>query len=223
MKALRLGLLMGIIAVLTGCYTTGLSPREQGATSYSKLVYGLVAQQSDKLQPVTPKTPLKLGVAQIGETTPPQELIAQLQTHPDLISSVIELPLPGDAHGFTTQQRVDPLRKLGQQVGADYILMIGGNVDSRLIRGPLQVFDLLIIPMFLVPSKKVEVEAKAAGAFIDVKTGQIIFLISAASTAKGYTPTAYDFQRQESLAISQREVLSKRLADDFVSRLRAMK
>ncbi len=63
-KSMRYGITsLCLVGLLTGCNTTGLSARERGVGTYSKLVYGLYEKQEDSI-PVPLRFPMKLAVAQ---------------------------------------------------------------------------------------------------------------------------------------------------------------
>lgn len=221
------------VCLLAGCYTTGLSPREQGANRYSELVYGFCEQQdSTATEPEPIQFPIQLGVAQIGETAPSEELMNELKKHHSLISRVIELPLSGDSenrwnyyqqpqtdNSEQTRQQAKILRVLGQQMGADYILVVGGNIDSHVEASPVQILDLAILPGMIIPSQKIEMSARAGGALINAKTGRLEFLMTTTSQTTSNCPTFYIDQKLEEMAMAQRAVLSNQLADELATRL----
>ena len=214
----------------TSCGSSGLSVREQ-PTSYSKMVYQIVGAQDDPQQNRKLQFPLALGVAQIGETAPPPELITALQSHRELIATVTEIPLPEDlfqsrSNDGITKEQAKPavetataLRRLGKQIGVDCILIIGGTMDSRSQSTPLELLDLAIIPAFVVPSERVSVEAKAAGALFDVETGNALLLVNATSAGKKYAPSEYAEDAISNLSVAQRSILSSQLSEDLVKKL----
>lgn len=232
-KQLKWTSLILTAGLLAGCYTTGLSPREQGANRFSELVYGFCEQQDPPInipQPI--RTPMRLGVAQIGETAPPKQLMNELQQHPSLIREVIEIPLSGDPGNrwnyYQKSETDDPdrfrrqaetMRVLGQQLGADYILMIGGNIDSHVEALPLEVLDMAILPAVIIPSKKIEMDARASGALINTKTGRLEFLLTTTSESVKNCPSAYVSQTREKMSMDQRSVLCKQLTDELITKL----
>ncbi len=238
MKRIIVGSLLPVLLIFTCGYTScagsGLSVREN-PTSYSKMVYQIVdAQGNSAATPRALSFPIALGVAQIGETAPPPELMQALQQHPELIATVTAIPLPENL--FVTNEPESgknaptlsvngpqALRKLGQQVGVDAILIIGGNVDSRTQSTPLEILDLAILPSVLVPSQKVNVDAKAAGTLIDVNTGAAMLLVNAASSGQKWSPSEYSSDAVTNLSLQQRGVLSKQLTDDLVKKLQLLK
>jgi outer membrane murein-binding lipoprotein Lpp len=220
-------------SLLTGCMTTGLSPREQGVNSFANMVYSLCAQQETTPQAAEKiALPIRLGVAQIGESAPAPTLLAELRKHPGTITEVIEIPLAGDASNPYTyrredpavrkeaiQQKADTLRKIGAQVGADYVLLIGGNIDSHITAHPIQILDMAILPGLLIPSQTLHMDARAAGALINTRTGMVRTLVSTTTTAKKSFPTLYEEQTRTELAIAQRDQLSQQLVEQLIQKL----
>ena len=118
-------------ATLTGCTTSGLSPREQGSQSYSMTMYeaaGPAAHaapaapaQADGARPSTApvivavssapiRMPARVGVAQLGEVAPPDVVMTALRKRTDLFRRV--LPVTGS---FTDGTR----RSAGPTYNAD--------------------------------------------------------------------------------------------------------
>lgn len=174
---------------------------------------------------------MRLGVAQIGETAPPKELVNELKKHHTLISDIIELPLAGDQenrwnyrnaeedNSDKIRQQAKTLRALGQQLGADYILVIGGNIDSHVEANLLQVFDLVIVPGMILPSQKIDMNTRVGGAFINAETGRLEFLLTTTSESTNYSPSFYIDQKIESMAIDQKITLIRQLSDELINRL----
>ena len=241
MKIMKIAsnIILGVSLLLfVGCYSTGLSPREVGGLTYSDLVYGLNSGKSEAKIPPKMTYPIKLAVAQVGEISPPEQLLKELRSYPELISEVIEVPLPGENpnQGYYNRnndeagkrqdvfhERVNTMLTLSKQLGAEKVLMIGGHIDSRTISSPFEILDIAIVPAFILPSKKVKIDAKASGALIDVNSGAVVFIVSTTSSDSGITPSAYVGQKCESLSIAQLSVLSKQMADKFVEQLRKNK
>jgi hypothetical protein len=222
-----------LTGLLAGCYTTGMSPREQGGNRYSELVYGFCERQEpDATDPETLHLPIRLGVAQIGETAPANELVDSLNRHPALVANVIKLPLAGNTENNRyyyqqpkpdsadeIRQQADTLRKLGQQMGADYILVVGGNIDSHVESSPIQILDMAIVPGVIIPSQKIEMSARVGGAFINAKNGRVEFLLTTTSETTNSCPTFYVDQKIEEMAMKQRSTLSKQLVEELASKI----
>ena len=93
---------------------------------------------------------------------------SQFQRHTDLIRREA-------AFGIRTEN----VLALSRRLGAEYVLMLGEQVDSRTLRHPIEVLDYAILPAFVMPSRKVKIEAKLSGAFISVESGHVVFLVNA--------------------------------------------
>ena len=229
-NSLRYGITsLCLVGCLTGCNTTGLSARERGVGTYSKLVYGLYEKQEDST-PAPLRFPMKLAVAQVGETAPPEGFSEKLrQSHPEWFSDVIALPLPGEAWYGTNgdaekqeelfRQQADSLRRLSRQVGADYLFMVGGVMHSRAEMKPWVLLDLAILPAFLLPSQKIHIDAQAAGVLIDARSGQIMTFVNAGRSETALAPTALLDEKETTLAMAQKDPLSEALAEKLIDRL----
>ena len=117
------------------------------------------------------------------------------------------------------QEKVDALLRVSRQVGADGLFVIVGHIDSRVLSSPLVILDLAILPQFVLPSKRLELEAKASRTFIDVATGRVIFMVSSTSKAKGFSPSIYTEEKLDSMSLAQRDVLAARLGGKLMGRL----
>ena len=184
-----------------------------------------------------PEPPIKLAVAQLGEVSPPKEFLETLESRPDLIAEVIEVPFPlstvrrshygshgavttsGAAHKAELERRVQAMLDMSSKLGATHALLVGGHIDTRVLTSPMQILDIAILPMFIIPSKKVEIEAKASGALVDLDSESVVYLMNTTAEAGGITPSAYADQKGESMSITQREKLSRQLATELLERL----
>lgn len=227
-RAVLVGL-CGAAGFLCGCETTGLSTRELGGSTYLKMVYGLYATQEVRTNRVVVSAPINLAIAQVGETTPPEDLLAELRQSPALIARIMPLPLPGEDAAWrgSNQEaqvpsfgdRAATLRNMGAQLGADYIFMVGGAIESRAVASPLVFLNLAIVPCFILPSEKVYVDAKAAGALIEARSGRLVAFVNAEASESAITPSAFIDQTRLSLSLSQKAVLSRRMAGNLLKTL----
>ncbi|HQO57819.1 MAG TPA: hypothetical protein PLT76_03775 [Candidatus Omnitrophota bacterium] len=225
--------LMGV----TGCYTTGLSPREYGSSTYTKLVYGLYYDQPESSPQGTFTKPIKLGVAQIGEVAPPKSFTSLLQHSPTLISEVIDIPQLGaeqtgyyqrneediEAETVKFAKRTTAMRKLAKELGADYVFLFGGNIDIETIGSSFTIFDITIIGGAIIPSQTVKAEAKAAGALVDTEDGRVVFLVNTETQAQGLTPTWFLEDKQKRMQIKLRDQILGELGQKFLEKLEAQK
>src|SRR5580765_4635237 len=81
--------------LLAGCGTSGLSRHEVAGSSYPNYILNLPTTNSPASRPPLAR-PIRLAVAQVGESAPSRILLNKLESHPDSIASVIGLPAPAD-------------------------------------------------------------------------------------------------------------------------------
>lgn len=223
----------GVALLVSGCETTGLSPRETGRGSYSHFVYQMAREQQPVAASTYMRKPIRLAVAQVGEVAPSTNILSRLKSHPDQIASVIALPLPSagpeahyqpwDRQAATRQEapvaRLSEIRSLARAMGADQVLIFGGSIDTRSSRNPLAILDVTIVGTAIFPSTEIHAEGKAAGIFVDVATGAIRFQVEAEQTASGATPSAFAYEKKDSVRVKTRDALVANLADDFLRKL----
>lgn len=231
-KAVALVTTAGLALLVAGCETTGLSPRETGHGSYSHFVYQLAREQQPVPAATYMRKPIRLAVAQIGEVAPSTNILNRLKSHPGQIESVIALPLPsptaepfqtwGREHAVRQQPPVAQLseiRSLARALGADQMFIFGGSIDTRSSRNPLAVLDVTLVGTAIFPSTEIHAEGKAAGILVDVASGAIRFQVEAEHGTKGATPSAFAYEKKDSVRVKVRDGLAERLADQFIRRL----
>lgn len=222
--------------LLTGCETTGLSTREQH-NSYASLVYSLYRRAPDGEAVKPPRPPINLAVAQIGEASPDNSFMKELGRDTNLVRRLIEVPMPGENprpysynrgadenktdldRSDARADQVKSARNLARDLGAQYLLLVGGSIDSYNSRTPLTVLDVTIIGGAVAPGVKVHSDGKAAGALIEVETGRIVFLADAQLQKTGLSPSYYTDERRDSLNASLRTELLKQLAANVLNRM----
>jgi len=218
--------------LLTGCYTTGLSAREQN-NAYASMINGVYRQppSSATNKPLT--LPVQLAVAQIGEVAPDASLVAALGANPSLIGDVIALPMPGEGagnYGYNPSAgrpnavnllaaQVESARYLARDSGAQYLLLVGGSLDSYNKQNALAVLDLTIVGGFIVPGTQVRMQAKAAGALIDVESGRVLFMANAVLEQSGLTPDFFTDQKRDEMSAEVRGELLTKLAGNVLDKL----
>lgn len=219
---------------MTGCETTGLSPREQ-QNGYASLINGAyqTAQPSIVAKPI--RAPIHLAVAQIGESTPQSSFISELKTNTHLVRAVTSLPMPGDQtqeSGYgsskskaTTpeefQARLNSARTLSRDIGAQYLLVVGGEIDSFSSRNAFSVLDVTLVGGWIFPSVDIHADGKASAALIDVESGRVIFIASAERKESALTPSVFSNDKRDVLRVKLREALLADLASDVLNRLMA--
>jgi hypothetical protein len=182
------------LAVLAGCDSTGLSPREAAGRNFSSYVYALKPHAgAADAPPARLVLPAKVAVAQVGEVTPPTAFLKKLRSRPELFSRVepvsgaetVEpqrVPPPGDSTitaGERAREEMDRMLAVARDMGMDQLLLVGGTIDQATKENGLSLLDLTIVGAFVVPSKQVEAEARASGALIDLASGRVTLFASA--------------------------------------------
>lgn len=228
LKLLKL-LATGLMAsLLVGCETTGLSLREKGGTTYSNYVLSLPADTNASTSP-RPSTPIRLAVAQVGETAPPERILQELRRHSGLFENVTGLPLPAeDGHthfhkdnppSFDYESRMRSAAQLARQAGADHVFLCGGNIDSWRANNFLSVFDITLIGGVVLPASKISMEGKAAGVLLEAKTLQPVFFVNAESQTSGHSPTALSDGKQSKMRAEMRDHLWDELTAQLIQKV----
>lgn len=213
---------------MTGCVSTGLSVRET-QNDYGLYVDSL-CQRADLAAAAPVRPPIRLAVAQIGETAPPAAFTEGL-SRSDLIRQTIPIPMPGAAvpgnwarNGRNSMpsvnDRLKDAQNLAREMGADYLLIVGGNVDTRTAHNPLAILDFTIVGGAVAPGVNVHAEGKAAGALLDVVSGRVVFLTNAEAKDSGVCPAFYQDDKCDQMEVKMRDVLLKKLASAFLEKLR---
>ena len=216
------------VCLLTGCETTGISPREHSRVEYPNYILSMSAGQ-----PGAPSKkaalPVRLAVAQIGEVAPPGSMLDNLAKRKDLITSVIGLPLPGDAQtaydsrksesAFNYAGKIQSVCELAKASGADYIFLFGGNVDSWTKGNALRIFDFTIVGGMILPATEINTEGKGAGTLIDVATRQPVFFINVDDHESRHCPDFYSNEDTTPLCVQSRNELVRKLQDGLLQKL----
>ena len=222
---------IGAVTLLTaGCVTTGLSSRDDG-NSYAALVSSGYQKAPPGEPPGRVTLPIRLAVAQIGEPAPEAAFLKELGRDPGIIKSVSPLPMSGNLRsGYgssVTQSNTQELlaaqvlsaRNLAREMGAQYLLLVGGSVESFSSHNPLSVLDLTIVGGMLLPGSKVQMQGKAAAALIHAPTGRVVLLNNVELTKTGFTPSFYVEERRDEMSVEMRTEALQQLAADVLSRL----
>lgn len=189
------------LAVLAGCDSTGLSPREGASRNFSSYVNSLYDEPvaaGAKQPPARLVLPTRLAVVQVGEITPPTSFLKALRARPDVFARVEPVsgaagaapdgnqarddgPAVANAHA---RREMDRLLQLARDMGMDHLLLVGGTIDQATKENGLSLLDLTIVGAFVVPSKQVEAEARASAALVDL-SGDRVVLVASAETTRG--------------------------------------
>jgi hypothetical protein len=228
------GVILATAGLVAGCSSQGLSSRETGSNTYSELVRpasphggmttynGINGAQLSlpDSAPMTVNLPARVSVVQVGEIVPPQSMLDSLRGKPLLFCQVSPQSGVFDASNTSTPpERLEQMRTLAQNVGSDYLLVFGGNIDSGHGDTPLSVLNLTILGAFIVPTTAVSVEGRAAGSLVDVKTGRVLMNFSSDTTGRGLAPTLFaDGAETMSVATAKTELV-KKLTDDVITQM----
>ena len=208
-----------------GCGADGLSPHEQNGQDLAAVVYqqpDLTADQTAGMgtnltvaKPPSITLPIRVGVVQMGEVAPPQAMLDAFRTRPDLFKTVE--PLPGNLNEQTPH--MPKLRSTAAGLGFDYLLVYGGTVDRGRTPTPMEVFNLTIIGLFVVPSDQIWANGKAAGSLIDVSTGRIAMNLSVETRGSAFLPSVMADGAGDALVNGVREDLIRKMTDQTIARL----
>ena len=228
-KIMQSTMAVAVVGLMTGCETTGLSPREQSGLDYPAYILNLQTGRTNA-PPPKPVLPIHLAVAQIGETAPPQAMLEGLEAKSDLIASVVSLPMPadsGNSFGYRRAgqaagdyaSRVKAVCHLAQAAGANYVFLIGGTVDSWSRENSLGMFDLTLVGGWMIPGTKINIEGKAGGTLIEAATGQPAFFVCAACQESALSPDFLSAGKTTDLRVQARDELARKLSDELQKKL----
>jgi hypothetical protein len=232
-KIYQLAIAATAVCLLAGCETTGLSPRESAGATYPNYILSL--QQGGTNAPQRVSKPIRLALVQIGEAAPPEAMLDKLTQQKNLVTSVIGLPLPGDTvnnfyknnNGADFQNsvysaRVKTICGLARSMGADYVFLFGGNLDSWQENNFSSTFDITIIGGTLLPGTTIHIEGKAAGALISTETCQPVFFVNAETRDSAMSPDFFVDGKTMGLRAKVRDELVAGLNDQLISKLTNM-
>jgi hypothetical protein len=230
-KFIQSGTALAAVALLAGCVTTGLSPREQSGVSYPSYILSLASDGTNAPQMVV--KPIRLAVAQVGEVAPPDAMLDKLAGQKVLVASVIGLPLPGDVstgpvyNRYNRQddtpeecaERIKSVRNLARVSGADYLFLFGGNIDSWERRNSMGILDLTVVGGVIAPGTRINLEGKGAGALVDVATGQPVLFVSAEAKDSTLSPDYLADGKTTGMRARIRDELVGKLSDELLKKL----
>jgi hypothetical protein len=225
--------LLSLLAITCGgCGGDGLSPREDYSHNLAPAAY----QQPDlsTSQPgespaatgsqpsplaiaaqVPIRLPMRVAVAQVGEVAPPESMLEEFRHHKALFNRVE----PISAIQCHSLSQVQSLRAQAAEQGFSYLLVYGGNVDRGKTPTPLEVFNLTIIGLFVVPSDHIWANGKAVGSLIDVATGKPAMNLSVDARGSAFLPTYLADHVDEAMTNGVRDELIRKMTDQTVQRL----
>jgi len=240
----RVGTVLALAGV-AGCSSQGLSSRESGMQTYSEIVYPAAPspaapspaaadgiRRSDPVAAAMPQMalpatgpvhldfPARVSVVQVGEISPPQSMLAALRSHRELFQKVSsQTGAFSETHDADPHDRLAAMRTLGSNLGSQYLLVFGGNIESGNQATGLAIFDLTIVGYFIVPSSAVAVSGKSAGSLVDVSTGRVLMNFSADTKGQGLVPPAFA-DNSETVSVAQaKDALVQNLTGDIINQL----
>jgi hypothetical protein len=173
-------------------------------------------------------TPSKVAVAQIGEVAPPASFVSSLQKEHALFAQVEPIPgvsgenLPGPrssdgADAGAAKLQMSRMRSLARDMGMDYLLVFGGTMDSDAHATGLALADLTIVGAFVIPSRQIKAEARAAGALIDLRSGRVVVSASANDQKTDTGSAVSEEQAHAKVLRDLRDEVVMKLSDNFIS------
>ena len=227
--AVSVSSLFAVAALSSGCESSGLSPREvQGDdyATYATLISQPPPNSADfaaSTQPARPLTlPARIAVAQLGEVAPPQRMLDTLRKASKTCSLICPVNGTVEREGnrrfgpALAQPQGEVMRHFAKDVGADYLFVFGGTVDRSTEDTGLALADATIIGAFVVPSKQIDAEGKAAGSLVDVQTGRVVLSVSADGHERRRSPAASSAADEVTLLETLRDDLTDQLGQRLI-------
>ena len=112
------------------------------------------------------------------------------------------------------------MRRFARDMGLDHLLVVGGTIDHAVQENGLGVLDLTIVGAFVVPSKEIKADARAAAALIDLKTGRVVMTASADASKGGLASSATRQSGQLNVLRQARDEVVNKLAVSVVAQCR---
>jgi hypothetical protein len=218
-----------VVGGVAGCESSGMSLRETRTENYSAYLYSMyddaAAQQAaDTRGPL--RTPLRVGVAQVGEVAPPDAMMDRLRREQRLFAAVQPVPaIFGEASankvdGAEARRRVRMMRQHAQDLGLDYLLLYGGTIDYGSQETPTSVMDLTIVGAYVVPSRDVKAAARASGSLIEVRSGRVVLSASAEGARQKWVPAMSQGGAKVEVLEGLRDEVVGKLAEEVVGRVK---
>jgi hypothetical protein len=209
------------ICLVTGCETTGLSPRETAGASYPHYILCLDSGGTNAPQHVS--MPMRLAVVQIGEDAPPEVMLDKLAKQKRLVASVSGLPLPDSLNSSDSESdyanRIKTICGLAQATGANFVFLFGGNMDDWDENNSSTVMDATVVGAAIFPGTKIHMEGKGAGVLISTATCRPVLFVSADVRGSSFSPDFFVDGKTKGLRSKVRDELVDKLGDQFINKL----
>ena len=109
------------------------------------------------------------------------------------------------------------MQRFARDIGADYLLVVGGTIDHATHGNALSILDLTIVGAFVAPSKEINAKATAAGALIDLNTGRVVLTASADASKGGMAAPATQDGGELGVLRRARDEVVEKLAASLVA------
>jgi len=217
------------LCLLTGCATTEPAAQKHACRDYSGYILNLATGGTNEVAH-PPALPIRLGVAQIGESAPPQAMCAALAADKKSVASVVGLPLPDhleNQSGHSVEKSPDAnyvgeiksVCHLAQAGGADYVFIFGHSVETWVKQNALSLFDCTFVGAEIIPGGKVNLQGRAAGTLIEAATGRPVFLISAECRRSVPTPNLLAGGKAAEMRVAAGDELAGELSASLLRKL----
>jgi hypothetical protein len=126
-------------------------------------------------------------------------------------------------HADDFAARVRSLCNVARSVGADYIFIYGGSLDSWQAQNSLMILDLTIIGGATVPSTKINCESRAAGALVRTDTAEAVLFVNADARRTGRSPSYLASGKTDALLTELRDEITATLTTELLQKLASAK
>ena len=82
----------------------------------------------------------------------------------------------------------------------------------------LQLLDITIVGAYIFPSNRITAEGRAAGALIDVVTGQVVLMVNSEAKKEQAVPTFAAYDQQGQVVVKLRDELVSSLSKEFIEK-----
>lgn len=210
-----------IIALLcAGCGMEGLSgPGRTTTLGYDLSLLKPRVAQSTTSAPA-PSTPFHVAVAQAGASVPDPLLLRRFEMEKKLFGKVSGLPAAIALRDFGSeivQEDPERLLALAEQMGADVLILIGGQVEAESSRTAASLADATIIGHYVLPTARVEASGRALAAVISVRERRLLYTEMADADTSGLSPSVSRHRKTDRAADTVRGKLLSTLADAVIA------
>ena len=232
------GILLAGLGV-SGCKSVGLSRYSAPRVDYNNFIYDLYKINVSKGENSVVRKPMNIAVAQMGENTPPVEVIAKLRQKRTIFKRVSPLPMPlsrleptqpiysnrdqyrigQDSSRPDLSNEMKTMMRMARDLGADYIYLMGGTLEIERAPSGWAILNLAILPTFIVPSTDLNLEGKASGALIDAKTGRLCMMTSVKCEDNDFLATASLAEAEAKMKKEHRLGLMLKSVEDLENQL----